>query len=174
MAPQIEVNAPQPQAHGPKWWIIGGSLVLLFLLAGCLCAYSLTLGGGGGEPATAGVAERVTKQFVQALQARDVEMAYQMSSEQIRPTLPKDKYSLLLDTDESWAVFKDYRDLQVCDWGFFITSNGRMLSAQGLFHYAQGDIIFRSVLRKDSDSAWRIYEFRLEPDKEPKPFGHCR
>lgn len=147
-------------------------VVILLLLAGCTVACS-SLTGGGGERPTATLAEQRTKVFVQALQAGDGEATCQMFSETIRPKMSPDKLALLVEQDERWAALRTYQSLQVCDWGVVMKNDGSYVLTQGLLRYQDGDVIFESTLRQDSDAVWRIYEFRLMLEMDPKPFGRC-
>jgi hypothetical protein len=163
----------QPRKARSKWFLVASCAAVLFLVVGCITVF-LVLRGGGGEPATAYAAERVTRDFVQALHNGDLQAAHQMFSEKIRSETSKDDITRVLEANENRAIFGTYQSLEVCDWGLFTTSEGRVISAKGLLHYKNGDIVFESDLRKDSDNVWRVYGFWLESDIDPKPFGRCR
>jgi len=163
----------QPKVSRWRWFLIGGCGAILLILATCISVYFLMLGGRGGEPASANVAERVTKEFIQTLHDGDIEAAHRMFSEKIRPTTAIDDIIRFVRMDDNRVIFETYQSLQVCDWGFFITDDGRLISAKGLLHYESGDIVFESDSRQDSDGVWRVYGFWLEQEVEPKPFGHC-
>ena len=174
MTVQIEDTNTQPRKSPLKWIFAGGCGVVLLLLLGCIAVWFFTTRGGGGEPATASQAERITKEFVQALQTQDGEAAYRMFSEKVRPNMSKDKLASLVNTDKTWEAVKTYQDLRVCDWGLIMGQDGRHLVAQGLLHHKDGDMVFESNLLQDKDTVWRVYAFRLLIDKEPTPFGHCK
>ncbi len=163
--------ATQNGSHGirPKTILGIGCGVGVLLIAGCIAAWFLMLRGGGGEPASLNVAERVTKEFVQALHEGNVDAAHQMLSEKVRSKITKEGISTFIERDET----RTFQSLDACDWGFFVTGDGNIVSAKGLLHHEDGDIVFESNLLKDSDSVWRIYGFFLKTDIEPKPFGRC-
>ena len=98
---------------------------------------------------------------------------HQMFSEKIRSETSKDDITRVLEANENRAIFGTYQSLEVCDWGLFMTDEGRVISAKGLLHYENGNVVFESDLRKDSDNVWRIYGFWLKSDIDPKPFGRC-
>jgi hypothetical protein len=169
----MEKNA-RPKGSRVKWLLAGGCSTVLLLIVGCIAVWFLMFRGRGGELATASVAERITKEFVQALHDRDLEAAHQTFSEKVRSEITTEDISLLLENNENRAVFVTYQNLEVCDWGFFMSDDGRVISAKGLIHYSGGDLVFESDLCKDSDTVWRIYGFWLKPEIEPEPFGRCR
>jgi hypothetical protein len=174
MASQTDNMNVQPKKSPLKWILAGGCGLLVLLLLGCIAVWFFTTRGGGGEPATASLAERITKDFTQALQTQDGEAAYRMFSEKVRPNMSKDKLASLVNTDQTWEPVKTYQNLTVCDWGLIMGQDGRHLVAQGLLHYRDGDIVFESNLLQDADTVWRVYTFRLLMDQEPKPFGRCK
>jgi hypothetical protein len=172
MIAQVEKKITQPRKARLRWFLVACCTAVLLLVGGCITVWFLIL-RGDGEPATASVAERVTREFVQTLHNGDIEAAHQLFSEKIRSEISKDDITRVLETDENGTVFRTYESLQVCDWSLFMTDEGRVISAKGLLHYKDGDVVFENDLRKDSDSVWRIYGFWLKSDIDPKPFGRC-
>lgn len=163
----------QPKRARLRWLLVACCIAVVLLVTGCITVWFLILRGGGGEPATAGVAEWITRDFVQALHNGDMQAAHRMFSEKIRSEISIDDITRVLETEENQAIFRTYQSLEVCDWGLFTTSEGRVISAKGLLHHSSGDVVFESDLRQDSDNVWRIYGFWLKSDIDPKPFGRC-
>ena len=153
-----------------KVFIILGGAFLLFLVL-CLGIVLFALWGGGGEPATLNVATRVSQEFIEHIHNEQTELAYSMLSEKFSPYITIDQFEELIHQDEN--IFRTYRKLDICDWGFYI-SDGRVLDASGLLSYEDGAIVVQLSLHKDEDAVWRIQGFRFRPDIEPKPFGLCQ
>jgi hypothetical protein len=174
MTIQPDEKSAQPKISRPEWFLAGGCGVVLLLIAGCVTVWFFVFQGGGGEAASASVAERATKEFVQTLHDGDMEAGHRMLSEKIRSTTSTDDIAGIVRMDDNRVIFETYQSLQVCDWGLFMTGDGRFLSAKGLLHYEGGNIVFESNLHQDSNGVWRIYWFGLRREIDPKPFGHCR
>jgi hypothetical protein len=169
-------NLPISQTEKPKsppWKkiAIGGcSVIVLCLLLG-FGIYAFALWGGGGEPATLIVAERVDQEFLQAIHNRQIDTAYAMLSEKFTPKISKEQLAELIQQDEK--IFSSYKKFDVCDWEFYI-SNGRVITSSGLLYYEGGVIVVETALHKDSDSVWRVQGFQFRSDIAPKPFGFCK
>jgi hypothetical protein len=127
--------------------------------------------GGGGEPATLAVPERVDKEFLQAIHDGEIAKAHAMLSEKFVPQISQEQFAELIQKDEK--IFSTYKSFDVCDWGFFI-SDGRVITSSGLLHYEGGVIVVEISLHKDSDSTWRIQGFQFRSDVDPIPFGLCK
>ena len=109
---------------------IGGGIVLCAICGFGIYAFSLW--GGGGKPATLGVAIDVDQAFVQAIHDQRYETAYAMLSEVFVPQISIDQFTKLIQRDG--LIFSTFQRLDVCDWGFFI-SNGRVIDSSGLLYY---------------------------------------
>jgi hypothetical protein len=129
----------QPRKARSKWFLVASCAAVLFLVVGCITVF-LVLRGGGGEPATAYAAERVTRDFVQALHNGDLQAAHQMFSEKIRSETSKDDITRVLEANENRAIFGTYQSLEVCDWGLFTTSGSVPLSGPKVF------CVYRSMI----------------------------
>ncbi|WKZ50321.1 MAG: hypothetical protein QY329_12745 [Anaerolineales bacterium] len=149
-------------------YIVISVIVLCFSLGAGVFAFALF--GGGGESANLGVTTRVSQEFVGHVHNGQIELAHSMLSEKFSPPITKEQFEELIRQDE--RIFKTYQNLEICDWGFFI-SDGRVIDASGLLYYEDGVIAFQISLHKDSDTVWRVQGFRFRSDVEPKPFGLC-
>ncbi len=169
-------NQPKKQTSKPKssLWkrivISGCSVIAMCLLCG-FGIFAFTLWGGGGEPATLAVAERVDQEFLQAIHDGQIAKAHSMLSEKFVPQISEEQFAELIQKDEK--IFSTYKGFNVCDWGFFI-SDGRVITSSGLLYYEGGVIVVEISLHKDSDSVWRIQGLRFRSDVDPKPFGMCK
>ncbi len=169
-------NQPTPQTEKPKssLWkkiAIGGcSVIVLCLLLG-FGVFAFSLWGGGGEPATLAVPERVDQEFLQAIHDQQIDVAHAMLSEKFVPQISKEQFAELIQTDEK--IFSTYKKFDVCDWGFFV-SDGRVITSSGLLYYEDGVIVVEMSLHKDSDSIWRVQGFQFRSDIDQKPYGTCK
>jgi hypothetical protein len=133
--------------------------------------FAFSLWGGGGEPATLAVAERVDQEFLQAIHNQQIDVAHAMLSEKFIPQISKEQFAKLIKQDEK--IFSTYKKFDVCDWGFFV-SDGRVITSSGLLYYEGGAIVVETSLHKDSDSVWRVQGFQFKSDIDPKPYGTCK
>jgi len=168
-------NQAESQTNNHKWsWkkvALGGcSLIVLCVLCG-FGIVAFALWGGGGEPATLAVAERVDPAFLQAIHDGQIEKAHAMLSEKFVPQISPEQFAELIRKDEK--IFSTYKRFDVCDWGFFI-SDGLVITSSGLLYYEGGMIVVEMSLHKDSDTVWRIQGFRFRSDVQPEPFGLCK
>ena len=146
-----------------------GAIVLCLLLG--FGVFAFFLWGGGGEPATLAVPERVDREFLQAIHDQQIDTAHSMLSEKFSPQISKEQFAALIQKDE--AIFSTYKKFDVCDWGFFI-SGGRVITSSGLLYYGGGIIVVEISLHKDADSVWRVQGFRFRSAVDAKPFGLCK
>ncbi|MBU1749717.1 MAG: hypothetical protein KKA73_18695 [Chloroflexi bacterium] len=168
---------PAPAVSHRKWFtaaglgvIVGGCGIVVLLGLICVGAWFCVTGGVGSEPANIPTAERVTREFVEALHNGNVQSAHQMLAEETQAKQSPDQLASLLETD----YIKKYQSLEVCEFGLFFTDTGRILAAKGILHYEGGTVFFESNLSQESDGTWRIYGFRLRPDIAPAPWGACQ
>jgi len=171
MNSMLTSQSSKPKSTRLKKLVIGscGVIALSIVVVAGLLAFALW--GGGGEPATLNIAIRVTREFVQAIHDQQIDTAYSMLSEKFSPQITKEQFAALIQQDED--IFNTYRELNICDWGFFI-SDGRVITTSGLLYYGGAAIVVEISLHKDSDTIWRIQGFQFRSDINPTPFGLCQ
>lgn len=174
MSDQSQELSMRASAPDFQRFIRGRRGVILLLMLIIVGTGWLVLNGGAGEGANAFTAEKVLRQFLEAIKAGDFDSAHQMFTEEIRSQLsPAQMASDLRANTTLMNVITQYKDLQVCEWGLFLKNNTRYMTPQGLIHYSGGDIVFDGELRQDPDFAWRITLFSIT-NAEPKPWGACQ
>ncbi len=167
--PESQINKPRLSLW--KRIMIGGcGTVILCLLLG-FGAFAFAMWGGGGEPATLDVAERVDREFLQAIHNGQIETAHAMLSEKFSPQVSEEQFAELIQQDT--RIFSTYEKFDVCDWGLFF-SDGRVIDSSGLLYYEDGAIVVQISLHKDSDTVWRVQGLQFKSKIDPEPFGLCK
>jgi hypothetical protein len=116
-------------------------------------------------------ATKVDREFIENIHDLEIDRAYLMLSEKIYPFITKEQFSALIYQDEH--IFKEYDNLEICDWGVYI-DNGLVIDTTGLLYYNSKAIVVQISLHKDSDSVWRVQGFRFSSDISAEPFGLCK
>ncbi|MCP4543129.1 MAG: hypothetical protein GY832_38945 [Chloroflexi bacterium] len=171
---EAESASTKPKVSRVKWFIAGGCGFALIVILICVAVWFFAMRGAGGEPANAVTAERVTKEFVEALYNGDVESAYDMFDAEIHAQQSLDEFKTLLARDANFVTIEEYNNLKVCEFQLLFGNKGRVLVAQGLIHHENGEIFFSSSLREDSDKVWRVLGFHTDSDADTKPWGACQ
>jgi len=164
----IETSQPKKT----RWLLLVGlgvGATLLVVLA-CVAFYHFFIRGVSGEPANTDTVQRITVDFVSALQDKDFLTAKSMFSD-------KNRNSITIETLETLAnesSIVTYQNLTVCDFEVFFGQSRKHLAGMGLIRYEGGLIVFESTLLQDPDGTWQLYGFYLKPEEDTTPWGACR
>jgi len=150
-----------------KLFILGGGFLLLVSLIGIIVVFLVNRRDNG--PANVDSAEKITKEFVNALHNKDIESAYGMLIEESRARQSLDEFTTHLETNANYYVFEKYQSLRAC--GFQFGDSGS-ITIMGLLHYDGGDVYFKSLMRQGSDKVLRIIEFNTISEKPE--WGACQ
>jgi hypothetical protein len=148
---------------------LGSSAAFLCVLA-CVAFYFFVIRGVTGEPANTDTIQRITVEFVSALQNKDYAAAQSMFSDKNRSGITIE----VLETLANESAILTYERLTVCEFHVFFAQSGKHLTGRGLLRYASGVITFESTLLQDPDGTWRMYGFFLKPNEETTPWGACK
>jgi hypothetical protein len=160
------------QSKKSRWLLfmsLGVVATLLVILA-CVAFYHFFIRGTSGEPANRDPVQRITIEFVSALQVQDYQTAKSMFSDRNRNSISIEA----LETLSNESAIVTYQSLTVCDFKVFFGKLGKHLIGMGLIQYDGGLIAFESTLLQDPDGAWQLYGFFLKPDDDTTPWGACR
>jgi hypothetical protein len=137
-----------------------GLLALILAILACVAFYHYFIRGTSGEPADRDTVQRITVEFVSALQSKDYPTAKDMFSDANRDSISIETLETL--ANESSIV--TYQSLRVCEFKVFFTRSRKHLVGLGLIQYEDGLIAFESTLLQDPDGAWQLYGFFLTDD----------
>jgi hypothetical protein len=147
-----------------------GAVATILIILVCVAFYHFFIRGTSGEPANRDTVQRITVEFVSALQDQDYLTAKSMFSDQNRDSISIETLEILAN-ESSIAT---YQSLMVCDFKVFFGKSGKHLIGMGLIQYEGGLIAFESTLLQEPDGTWQLYGFFLKPDDETTPWGACR
>jgi hypothetical protein len=134
-----------------------GIVALILAILACVAFYHYIIRGASGEPADRDTVQRITVEFVSALQSKDYPTAKDMFSEANRDSISIET----LETLASESSIVTYQSLRVCDFKVFFTRSRKHLAGLGLIQYEDGLIAFESTLLQDPDGTWQLYGFFL-------------
>jgi len=149
---------------------LGVLFVTIFIILACVVFYQYVIRGTSGEPADKDTVQKITVEFVSALQEKDYLTAKDMFSDQNRDSITTETLETL--ANESSIV--TYQSLKVCDFKVFFGQSGKHLVGMGLIQYEGGLIAFESMLLQNPDETWQLYGFFLKPDDDTMSRGACK
>ena len=139
---------------------LGVVVATILITLACIAFYQYVIRGTRGEPADGDTAQKVTVEFVSALQDKDYPTAKDMFSDQNRDSITVETLETL--ANESSIV--TYQSLKVCDFKVFYGESGKYLVGMGLIQYEGGLIAFESMLLQNTDETWQMHGFFLTDD----------
>ena len=151
-------------------WIGLGIVAALLIILACVAFYSYFIRGTSGEPANTDTVQKITVEFVSALQDKDYLTAQSMFSDKNRSSITIE----VLETLANESSIVTYQSLAVCDFKVFFGQAGKHLVGMGLIRYEGGLISFESTLLQDPDGTWQLYGLFLKPDEDTTPWGACK
>jgi hypothetical protein len=146
-----------------------GTVAIVLIILACVAFYHFFIRGTSGEPADRDTVQRITVEFVSALQDKDYPRAKSMFSDQNRDSISIETLETL--ANENSIV--TYQSLRVCDFKVFFARSRKHLVGMGLIQYEHGLIAFESTLLQDPDGAWQLYGFFLTDD-DTMSWDACR
>lgn len=159
----MTANETGTAPHKKSQWLLLtrlGVVAIILVTLVCVAFYHFVIRGTSGEPADRDTVQRITVEFVSALQDKDYLTAKSMFSDQNRESISIETLETL--ANESSIV--TYQSLRVCDFKVFFTRSRKHLAGMGLIQYEDGLIAFESTLLQDPDGAWELYGFFLTDD----------
>ena len=149
---------------------LGVVVATIFIILACVAFYQYIILGTSGEPADRDTVQKITVEFVSALQDKDYLTAKGMFSDQNRDSISIET----LETLANEVSIVTHQSLRVCDFKVFYGQVGKHLVGMGLIQYEGGLIEFESMLLQDPDGTWQMYGFFLKPDDDTTPWGACK
>ena len=149
---------------------LGVVVATILITLACVAFYQYVILGTSGEPADRDTAQKITVEFVSALQDKEYPTAKDMFSDQNRDNITIETLETL--ANESSIV--TYQSLRVCDFKVFYGESGKHLVGMGLIQYESGLIAFESMLLQNTDETWQMFGFFLKPDDDTTPWGACK
>ena len=162
------VSTQSKKSRLPLFIGIGCCVALLCILS-CAGFYFFFIRGVGGEPANAGTAQKVTREFVAVLNDKQYSTAQSMFLDEIRSSVSLADLENLANLDP----IATYQNLSVCEFQVIYVEAGKQLTGIGLIRYKDGLVGFESSLLQDSDGTWKMYGFFLKSDIDTTPWGAC-
>ena len=115
---------------------------------------------------------QVCDQFMQAMEARDVDAAYALFSARARRQIPLSQFEALVQGN-NYVLFEDYESLEITDLTIHTVVNtnpgvpqGMVAEVEGVIHYTSGpDGRFIAVLEKE-DGRWMLDGFNVTVSPE--------
>jgi len=147
-----------------------GVFAIILITLACVAFYQYIIRGTSGEPADRDTVQKITVEFVSALQDKDYLMAKGMFSDKNRDSITIETLEIL--ANESSIV--TYQSLRVCDFKVFFGQAGKHLVGMGLIQHEGGLIAFESMLLQNPDGTWQMYGFFLKPDDDTKSWAACK
>ena len=148
---------------------LGVVVATIFIILACVVFYNYIIRGTSGEPADRDTVQKITVEFVSALQDQNYLTAKGMFSDQNRDSITVETLETL--ANESSIV--TYQSLKVCDFKVFYGESGKHLVGMGLIQYEGGFIAFESMLLQNPEETWQMHGFFLKPDDDTTPWGAC-
>ena len=139
---------------------LGVVVATIFTILACVAFYNYVIRGTSGEPADRETVQKITVEFVSALQDKDYLRAKGMFSDQNRDSITVETLETL--ANESSIV--THQSLKVCDFKVFYGQSGKHLVGMGLIQYEGGFMAFESMLLQNPDEAWQMHGFFLTDD----------
>lgn len=139
---------------------LGVVVATIFIILACVVFYNYVIRGTSGEPADRDTVQKITVEFVSALQDQDYLTAKGMFSDQNRDSITVETLEIL--ANESPIV--TYQSLKVCDFKVFYGESGKHLVGMGLIQYEGGFNAFESMLLQNPDETWHMHGFFLTDD----------
>jgi hypothetical protein len=147
-----------------------GIVAIIFITLACVAFYHYIIRGTSGEPADKDTVQKITVEFVSALQDKDYLTAKGMFSDKNRESIAIETLEIL--ANESSIV--TYQSLTVCDFKVFYGQAGKHLVGVGFIQYEGGLIAFESMLLQNPDGTWQMYGFFLKPDDDTTSWDACK
>jgi len=167
-ANKIETSPPKKMRLFPLMGL--GVIAALLIILACVAFYFYFIRGTSGEPANTDTIQRISVEFVAALQDKDYLTAQSMFSDKNRNSITIE----VLETLANESSIVTYQSLAVCDFKVFFGQSRKHLAGMGLMRYEGGLIAFESTLLQDPDGTWQLYRFFLKPDEDTTPWGACK
>ena len=156
-----------------KWLLlIGLGIVVatIFIILACVAFYHNIIRGTSGELADEDTVQKITVEFVSALQDKEYLTAKGMFSDQNRDSITIEMLEVLANE----ISIVTHQSLRVCDFKVFYGQAGKHLVGMGLIQYEGGFIAFESMLLQNPDEAWQMYGFFLKPDDDTTSWDACK
>jgi hypothetical protein len=140
--------------------VLGVVIATIIITLACVVFYNYVIRGTSGEPADRDTVQKITVQFVSALQDKDYLTAKDMFSDQNRDSITVET----LETLGNESPIVTYQSLKVCDFKVFYGESGKHLVGMGLIQYEGGFKAFESMLLQNPDETWQMHGFFLTDD----------
>jgi hypothetical protein len=109
---------------------------------------------------------KITRQFVIALQTSDVEEAYGFLDDTSEGSQAMRDMKALVNEE----AIANYENLYICDW----SDKGEISDYFGEIYFKDTSMRFNVQLIRDANKSWKIHRFILLPELERGPFGNCQ
>ena len=152
-----------PPPNKKRLLLLVGFMVVvatIFIILACVVFYNYIIRGTNGEPADKDTVQKITVEFVSALQDEEYLTAKGMFSDQNRDSITIET----LETLANEISIVTYQNLKVCDFKVFYGQLGKHLVGMGLIQYEGGFIEFESMLLQNTDETWQLHGFFLTED----------
>ena len=140
--------------------LIGLGVAIILITLALVVFYRNIIRGTSGEPADKDTVQKITIEFVSALQNKDYLTAKGMFSDQNRDSIAIETLEIMANE----ISIVTYQSLKICDFKVFYVQSMKHLVGMGLIQYEGDFIAFESLLLQNPDGAWQLHGFFLTDD----------